>query len=108
MADRIQSMRKALVDNLKDLKNPRSWKHITDQIGMFAYSGLSRDEVKRLREHHVCIKLISHRVFFFFFLLTLFTVSFVAIVCNFINIILFFLFLMIIIVVLHRVPQLQI
>ncbi len=58
MADRIQAMRKALVDNLKDLKNPRSWKHITDQIGMFAYSGLSRDEVKRLREHHVCINRI--------------------------------------------------
>jgi aspartate aminotransferase, mitochondrial len=56
MADRIASMRKALVDNLKDLKNSRSWKHITDQIGMFAYSGLSRDEVSRLRAFHVCIK----------------------------------------------------
>lgn len=30
------------------------WSHITAQIGMFCYSGLTKEEVERLKsEHHV-------------------------------------------------------
>jgi aspartate aminotransferase len=53
MADRIIEMRDTLRDTLeKDLGSPRSWKHITDQIGMFAFSGLTPAEVKELKEEH--------------------------------------------------------
>jgi len=53
MADRIIGARKALVDNLAKLGSKRSWKHITDQIGMFAYSGLTKPQVEHLRGLHV-------------------------------------------------------
>jgi len=49
MADRIISMRTLLRGKLEGLGNPRPWNHITDQIGMFAYSGLNKEEVAALR-----------------------------------------------------------
>lgn len=53
MADRIITMRHALRSTLEDkLKNPRSWRHVTDQIGMFAFSGLNPEEVKELKEKY--------------------------------------------------------
>jgi len=52
MADRINSMRVRLRTNLEDAGSNRSWSHITKQIGMFAYSGLSKDEVVALRDNH--------------------------------------------------------
>jgi len=48
MADRIISMRKKLVDNLKKEGNKQDWRHITDQIGMFCFTGLSEPQVARL------------------------------------------------------------
>mmetsp|Transcript_27839 Transcript_27839/g.69787 ORF Transcript_27839/g.69787 Transcript_27839/m.69787 type:complete len:448 (-) Transcript_27839:119-1462(-) len=54
MAGRIIDMRKALVDKLKALGSTRDWKHITNQIGMFCYTGLTTDQVDALRtDHHV-------------------------------------------------------
>lgn len=41
MSGRMQSMRKSLVQKLKDRKSPHNWNHIQDQIGMFAFTGLS-------------------------------------------------------------------
>merc|ERR1712123_314311 len=41
MADRIINMRKGLRERLEQLGTPGSWNHITDQIGMFSYTGLS-------------------------------------------------------------------
>jgi len=52
MASRINSMRVKLVDRLSTSGSNRSWDHITSQIGMFAYSGLTKDEVETLRERH--------------------------------------------------------
>jgi hypothetical protein len=46
MADRIISMRKQLRDLLEAGSKGRSWKHVTDQIGMFAFSGLTPEEVR--------------------------------------------------------------
>jgi len=45
MADRIIGARKALVSHLETLGSKHSWKHITNQIGMFAYSGLTPPQV---------------------------------------------------------------
>lgn len=54
MSSRINEMRNALHQNLKDLGSKRNWDHIKDQIGMFAYTGLSRDLVLKLRkEEHI-------------------------------------------------------
>lgn len=53
MADRIIAMRHALRSRLED-GSSRDWQHVTDQIGMFCYSGLSKQEVQRLAdEFHV-------------------------------------------------------
>uniref|UniRef100_A0A0V0J5E2 Aspartate aminotransferase n=1 Tax=Schistocephalus solidus TaxID=70667 RepID=A0A0V0J5E2_SCHSO len=48
MANRIISMRTALRDKLKEEGSTRNWQHITDQIGMFCYTGLSKEQVERL------------------------------------------------------------
>ena len=41
MSSRIITMRKALYDELVALKTPGTWEHITNQIGMFSYTGLN-------------------------------------------------------------------
>jgi len=54
MADRIIGMRTALVDGLKKAGSKRDWKHVTDQIGMFCYSGLTGEQVDKLaKEYHI-------------------------------------------------------
>nr|AIT70204.1 aspartate aminotransferase [Punctaria latifolia] len=50
MADRIMAMRSGLRGHLEGLKSTRSWEHITDQIGMFCYTGLTQEEVLKIRE----------------------------------------------------------
>eukprot|EP01017_Pseudomicrothorax_dubius_P032160 TRINITY_DN417_c0_g1_i1.p1 TRINITY_DN417_c0_g1~~TRINITY_DN417_c0_g1_i1.p1 ORF type:complete len:441 (-),score=122.80 TRINITY_DN417_c0_g1_i1:150-1448(-) len=50
MADRIASMRTSIVDNLRSAGSQHNWSHITNQIGMFAYTGLNKEQVNRLRE----------------------------------------------------------
>jgi aspartate aminotransferase len=52
MADRINTMRLSLRANLEANGSSRSWEHVTRQIGMFAYSGMSKDEVIALRDKH--------------------------------------------------------
>ena len=45
MADRIITMRALLRKNLEELGNPLPWNHITEQIGMFCFSGISHEQV---------------------------------------------------------------
>lgn len=45
MADRIITMRALLRKNLEDMGNPLPWNHITEQIGMFCFSGISPEQV---------------------------------------------------------------
>jgi len=42
MVDRIQAMRTGLKERLQKLGTPGNWDHITNQIGMFSYLGLTR------------------------------------------------------------------
>ncbi|KOB66201.1 Aspartate aminotransferase, partial [Operophtera brumata] len=44
MADRIISMRTELRAGIEGAGNPHAWQHITDQIGMFCYTGLKPDQ----------------------------------------------------------------
>ncbi len=49
MRQRIKQMRLALVEKLKAAGVKQDMGFITDQIGMFSYSGLSKDQMVRLR-----------------------------------------------------------
>jgi aspartate aminotransferase len=54
MAGRIIAMRKELRDKLESLGTPGSWNHITDQIGMFSFTGLSPEMCEfLLKEKHI-------------------------------------------------------
>ncbi|GBB83659.1 hypothetical protein RclHR1_10360004 [Rhizophagus clarus] len=55
MADRIITMRDKLKKHLvEDYGSKHNWNHITDQIGMFCYTGLKPEQVERLtNEFHV-------------------------------------------------------
>ncbi|KAK5163921.1 Aspartate aminotransferase, cytoplasmic [Saxophila tyrrhenica] len=50
MSGRIIEMRKALRGKLEELGTPGTWNHITDQIGMFSFTGLDEQQVGVLRE----------------------------------------------------------
>lgn len=48
MADRIIGMRTRLRDGLKREGSTKNWQHITDQIGMFCFTGMTPEQVARL------------------------------------------------------------
>jgi len=48
MYNRVQEMRVALRRKLEKLIPNRSWNHVTDQVGMFCYTGLTVSQVKYL------------------------------------------------------------
>ncbi|KAK5092403.1 aspartate transaminase aat1 [Exophiala xenobiotica] len=52
MADRIIEMRALLKKNLEDLGSKHNWDHITNQIGMFAYTGLKPEQMDKLAKEH--------------------------------------------------------
>lgn len=49
MRNRIKSMRELMVQQLKDKGARQDFSFVTGQCGMFSYSGLSADQVERLR-----------------------------------------------------------
>ena len=49
MSGRILEMRQGLRDRLEKRGTPGSWDHITSQIGMFSFTGLSEEQVLTLR-----------------------------------------------------------
>lgn len=59
MAGRIMDMRQALCDLLtNEFKTPGTWNHIVDQIGMFSYLGLDKEQCQRLtKEGHIYLML---------------------------------------------------
>lgn len=48
MADRIIAMRIKLKEGLQREGSTKNWNHITDQIGMFCYTGMNSDQVDSL------------------------------------------------------------
>ncbi|PBC27684.1 aspartate aminotransferase, mitochondrial [Apis cerana] len=52
MANRIISMRQTLTDNLKKCGSSRDWSHITNQIGMFCFTGLTTSEAEKLIKNY--------------------------------------------------------
>ena len=54
MAARITEMRSLLRTELETVGSTLNWSHITNQIGMFAFTGMSKDQVENLiSRHHV-------------------------------------------------------
>ncbi|PIC55332.1 hypothetical protein B9Z55_000651 [Caenorhabditis nigoni] len=52
MADRIITMRAALKENLQREGSTRNWEHITNQIGMFCFTGITQQQVQKLIQDH--------------------------------------------------------
>ena len=53
MSTRISSMRVAVRDGLSQLDTPGNWDHVVSQIGMFSYTGLSKEQVAMLQVKHI-------------------------------------------------------
>jgi len=65
MSDRILQMRTLLRKNLEKLgapSNSGNWNHVTDQIGMFCYTGLTKDQVLYVRKKFSVYLLGSGRI----------------------------------------------
>lgn len=52
MSSRIIKMRKELRRRLEELETPGTWEHITNQSGMFSFTGLNPEMVQRLEKVH--------------------------------------------------------
>ena len=52
MADRIISMRTKLKDGLAREGSTLNWQHITDQIGMFCFTGMKPEQVDQIVKKH--------------------------------------------------------
>lgn len=62
MSMRIQDMRQMLREALEKNGCPGTWNHITDQIGMFSYTGLSAQQVQLLQSRHHIYLLSNGRI----------------------------------------------
>ena len=62
MRDRIKEMRKALVDKIKERAPNRDFSFILKQRGMFSYSGLTKEQVGRLRSEYSIYAVDSGRI----------------------------------------------
>merc|ERR1712183_1181090 len=62
MSVRIQKMRKELYDEMVRLGTPGSWTHITSQIGMFSFTGLSVAQSKAMVDKHHVYMLDNGRI----------------------------------------------
>ena len=76
MSGRILEMRQGLRERLEKRGTPGSWEHITSQIGMFSFTGLSEEQVMTLRSKwHVymaCFDFLFSLVYCIGYTLTLF------------------------------------
>lgn len=63
MSSRIKDMRAQLRSKLEALGTPGNWEHITKQIGMFSYTGLTRKPLFILSRSFI---VASHKVHFIY------------------------------------------
>jgi len=63
MRDRIRAMRVGLVEKLRARGVTRDFSFVVRQRGMFSYSGLSKEQVDRLREEHAIYAIGTGRIF---------------------------------------------
>ena len=62
MRDRIKLMRAELAKNVGELCSGKDFSFITEQRGMFSYSGLTKDQVVKMREENSIYAIESGRI----------------------------------------------
>lgn len=62
MRDRIKVMRRQLVEKIRALRADFDFGFIVEQRGMFSYSGLTKEQVRKLREEYSIYALDSGRI----------------------------------------------
>jgi len=62
MARRIKLMRSKLVEALEEAGSTMDWSHITQQIGMFAFTGLRQDESQRMTDEYAIYMTLNGRI----------------------------------------------
>lgn len=62
MRERIRSLRGQLVEKLKAHGVTQDFSFVLEQRGMFSYSGLTKEQVDRLREEHAVYAVSSGRI----------------------------------------------
>lgn len=62
MRERIRTMRSALIQKLKEQGVQKDFSFIQQQRGMFSYSGLSSEQVDRLRDEHAIYAVNTGRI----------------------------------------------
>ena len=62
MRERIKVMRKLLVEKIRELRADFYFNFIIEQRGMFSYSGLTKEQVQRLREEYSIYAIDSGRI----------------------------------------------
>jgi aromatic-amino-acid transaminase len=62
MRDRIKAMRKALVDGIHKRAPSSNFSFVLKQRGMFSYSGLNKEQVRRLRENYSIYTIDTGRI----------------------------------------------
>jgi aromatic-amino-acid transaminase len=62
MRERIKTMRRQLVERIRAARSDFDFSFVARQRGLFSYSGLSREQVKRLREQYSLYAIDSGRI----------------------------------------------
>lgn len=62
MRDRIKTMRRELVDRVRAIRSDFDFSFVIQQRGMFSYSGLTKDQVQRLRQEFSVYAIDSGRI----------------------------------------------
>jgi aromatic-amino-acid transaminase len=62
MRDRIKAMRRQLVDKIRAERSDFDFSFVVEQRGMFSYSGLTREQVHRLRKEYSVYAIDSGRI----------------------------------------------
>ena len=62
MRERIKTMRRQLVERIRAARSDFDFSFVVRQRGLFSYSGLSREQVKRLREEYSLYAIDSGRI----------------------------------------------
>jgi aromatic-amino-acid transaminase len=62
MRERIKTMRRQLVDKIRAIRSDFDFSFVIQQRGMFSYSGLTKEQVRRLREEFSIYAIDSGRI----------------------------------------------
>jgi len=62
MRDRIKAVRRSLVEKIRAIRSDFDFSYVIHQRGLFSYSGLNKEQVRRLREEYALYALDSGRI----------------------------------------------